>query len=330
MANSSGSVSTKKWAGHHDFVSTDEGALEWWDSWERNRQDVIARLAALRVPANPDPHSPLLQLPAELRLAIYDAIFEPLVQQPEHMDTFVLPSEWPKIDLSTHTSILRTCHQLRSEAQAYFEKQYLPRLTLHFENLPDMHHFTKVAAELGPAYQNVRVCVHNCALSAWYFHNDGDQNVLDALRSAASDMGTFIEDQATATWRRKFERPIKRFFYAEKLDPLIRLDHPHKMKLSDHRWSMSIPRTRLGKKVDVLQLPMFDSPLSISIHQIRGHEETTYAVISGRAKDLLWPRSDTGIAHANLCRLTCKEYRDSIRGDGFARKERAKLDSLEQ
>ncbi|KAK5126640.1 hypothetical protein LTR85_009574 [Meristemomyces frigidus] len=313
-------------AEYHNDASSDQNTMLGW--WERMTQEVSTRLAALRVPADSDSQSPLLKLPTELRFAIYDELFDPLiVQPPEHLDTFVLPSEWPKIELGTYTSLLLTCHQLRSEAKAYFEKLYLPRLTLYFDNVLDMGHFTKCVAG-APKYQDIHVYLHNCGLSAWFFHNDGDKAVLDSLVGVAGDVGSFIRDRVKASfgWNTSMVTDIK---YNSSMMPLARHSLVRQLRLSNLRMPLQLSFcSRQGKKVEVLPIPMLSSPLRTSIHQLGDHPETTYVVMTGRARDLLLQRSPTDLAHANLDRLVCKRYRDSIQGEDFAQAESARFDSF--
>jgi len=109
----------------------------------------------------------LLQIPKELRLLVYDALFEPLIQRPEHFDTYVLPSEWPTIRLSPYTSLLLICRQLFSEVRPYFKSRYLARLTLYFDNVSDLCRFHEtLAATPDPSqYQNLQICLHTRAFT---------------------------------------------------------------------------------------------------------------------------------------------------------------------
>ncbi|KAK4547049.1 hypothetical protein LTR36_001270 [Oleoguttula mirabilis] len=116
--------------------------------------------------------SPLLQLPSELRLLIFDALVEPLVQKPEHFDVYMLPSEWPKTELGTYTSTLLTCKQLYAEAKDHFETHYLSKITIYFYDPLALRNFTTVIAriaKLEPKYNNIQICISGCPTNAWFF-----------------------------------------------------------------------------------------------------------------------------------------------------------------
>ena len=103
----------------------------------------------------------LLALPSELRLQIYDILFEPMVKEPEHHDSFMLPAEWPKLstqksELRTYTSVISTCKAIRDEAKDHFEDHFMPRLTLYFDNVPALHSFCSTVAVLDLTYWNIK------------------------------------------------------------------------------------------------------------------------------------------------------------------------------
>ncbi|KAI6799389.1 hypothetical protein KC363_g1274 [Hortaea werneckii] len=86
-------------------------------------------------------HSPLLALPKELRLVIYDELFTPLTQRPKHFDTYVLPSEWPRIDFTSYRALLLTCKEVKEEATTHFEGHFLRDVMVYFDNVVDLRNF---------------------------------------------------------------------------------------------------------------------------------------------------------------------------------------------
>ncbi|KAI6837144.1 hypothetical protein KC340_g4511 [Hortaea werneckii] len=86
-------------------------------------------------------HSPLLALPKELRLMIYDELFTPLIQRPKHFDTYVLPSEWPKIDFTSYRALLLTCKEVKEETTTHFEGHFSRDVMVFFDNLVDLRNF---------------------------------------------------------------------------------------------------------------------------------------------------------------------------------------------
>ncbi|KAK4893568.1 hypothetical protein LTR27_008035 [Elasticomyces elasticus] len=84
----------------------------------------------------------LLGLPAELRLLIYDAIFEPLIAAGEESNVFyVTPRKPPRNPLADYTSLIRTCKEVSHEAVQHFRKHYLLRVTFHFNDALTLHDF---------------------------------------------------------------------------------------------------------------------------------------------------------------------------------------------
>ena len=104
----------------------------------------------------PQSDSGLLELPKELRLLIYDSLFQPLVERPEVLDTYALPDEWPDNDLSSYTNLTLSCEQIHNEAKEHFETHFLCKLTVYFETTPQLHSFHQTVSKLGEAYQNIQ------------------------------------------------------------------------------------------------------------------------------------------------------------------------------
>ncbi|KAK3683047.1 hypothetical protein LTR37_020611 [Vermiconidia calcicola] len=99
----------------------------------------------------------LLRFPPELRLTIYDALLQPLLQRPSNLDSWAYRSDFKKLDLSPYTNLLATCTAIQRELQPHFEQNYLTALLFHFEDVPSLHLFCRKLSKLGAAYQDVQI-----------------------------------------------------------------------------------------------------------------------------------------------------------------------------
>ncbi|KAI6863272.1 hypothetical protein KC343_g6510 [Hortaea werneckii] len=107
-------------------------------------------------------HSPLLALPKELRLMIYDELFTPLIQRPEHFDTYVLPSEWPKIDFTPYRALSLTCKEVKEEATTHFDGHFLGDVMVFFDNVANLasFYFKIENTRSWERLANIRACLH--------------------------------------------------------------------------------------------------------------------------------------------------------------------------
>lgn len=94
---------------------------------------------------------------------IYDELFAPLLQRPEHFDTYVLPSEWPKVDFTPYRALLLTCKEVKEEATTHFEGHFLRDVIVFFDNVFDLRKFyfkLRRASCLGKL-GGMKVCLHS-------------------------------------------------------------------------------------------------------------------------------------------------------------------------
>ncbi|KAI6994741.1 hypothetical protein KC359_g4475 [Hortaea werneckii] len=127
-------------------------------------------------------HSPLLALPKELRLVIYDELFTPLTQRPKHFDTYVLPSEWPRIDFTSYRALLLTCKEVKEEATTHFEGHFLRDVMVYFDNVVDLRNFYfKIKRASDPEkLAGMWVCLHTLP---W-----GIENKLDLAKKSTGSI----------------------------------------------------------------------------------------------------------------------------------------------
>ena len=98
----------------------------------------------------------LLNIAAELRLKIFDALFKSLTERPKILDSYALPDEWPNNDFSSYTNLRSTWQQLYEESTAHFEKHYLSRAMFYFDQPGALYQLTERLKKCRPIYHNVR------------------------------------------------------------------------------------------------------------------------------------------------------------------------------
>ncbi|KAI6807648.1 hypothetical protein KC364_g13725 [Hortaea werneckii] len=136
-------------------------------------------------------HSPLLALPKELRLMIYDELFTPLIQRPEHFDTYVLPSEWPKIDFTPYRALLLTCKEVNEEATTHFEGHFLRDVMVFFDNVADLasFYFKIEKTRSGKRFANMQACLHTWP---WRMRDHIDPEAMTKPNFGRANSETFL------------------------------------------------------------------------------------------------------------------------------------------
>lgn len=93
---------------------------------------------------------------------IYDELFTPLIQRPKHSDTYVLPSEWPKIDFTSYRALLLTCKEVKEEATTHFEGHFVRDIMVFFDDVVDLRnfYFKLKKTRNWERLANMRACLH--------------------------------------------------------------------------------------------------------------------------------------------------------------------------
>ena len=93
---------------------------------------------------------------------IYDELFAPFIQRPEHFDTYVLPSEWPKIDFTSYRALLLTCKEVKEEATTHFEGHFVRDVMVFFDYAVDFRkfYFKLKKTRSWERLANMRACLH--------------------------------------------------------------------------------------------------------------------------------------------------------------------------
>ncbi|KAK5725162.1 hypothetical protein LTR17_013198 [Elasticomyces elasticus] len=121
------------------------------------RHNIMHRRQVKHVPRVLSTKSPLLDVPAELRLIVYDHMFEQIVA-PHEVSTDVYraaPDNWPPSAnewWSTYSSLACSSKQIHEEMTHRFENIFLPRLSLHYSNIPDLRRYRKAIRQAPPAF----------------------------------------------------------------------------------------------------------------------------------------------------------------------------------
>ncbi|KAK5126637.1 hypothetical protein LTR85_009571 [Meristemomyces frigidus] len=243
-----------------------------------------------------EPRPSFLAMPKELRLQVYDELLEPLIRRPEHFDTYVLPSEWPKNDLTPYTSLLFTSRQICEEVKDYFESRYLPKIfVLYLDNLNDLYALKqKLAATAEPSkYGALQICLRSgsCTFDkgkvnlGWGRKRKKQSQLLDRLQDMRVNTRTFMMTQPgfdpvclhalRGLCSRDLGGHIAKWVKAESLVA-----------------KLVTQSTRDGKTIDTLQVAKRGGrarpSVKISVHQVCLHVESSYSVMTAAMKDLYW------------------------------------------
>ncbi|KAK5677038.1 hypothetical protein LTS10_010226 [Elasticomyces elasticus] len=96
---------------------------------------------------------------------VYDHMFEQIVA-PHEVSTDVYraaPDNWPPSAnewWSTYSSLARSSKQIHKEMTHRFENIFLPRLSLHYSNIPDLRRYRKAIQQAPPAFADIPFTIH--------------------------------------------------------------------------------------------------------------------------------------------------------------------------
>lgn len=89
-------------------------------------------------------HACLFDLPAELRLSIYEIELDGLVREPAH----AWEARPQQSRFVTYFSLLLASHQVHDEVESLFRKSYAQRTIFHFNTVPELHDFASTKGQL--------------------------------------------------------------------------------------------------------------------------------------------------------------------------------------
>lgn len=242
--------------------------------------------------------SMLLLMPKELRLLIYDELFESFTQRPKHFSTYVLPSEWPKNDFSSYISLQLTCQQLHAEVTTHFEGQYLPKTIVYFDNVPELKTFCgKIAKHPESSkYDVLQICLHDIGYLCSTITTAHSDLLTTAGKQRAADV---LEARRDVNWSiRNFavEQPACDF----KTTPVIFAHCGNSSTMCMHyeyeRPGMSPinlvrHEVRQGKRLHIDRFPLLEGTPTSTIlesHMVCGNHQTGYMCMMMAVKDVAW------------------------------------------
>jgi hypothetical protein len=104
-------------------------------------------------------HFPLMKLPPEVRLNVYDCLFTDLTIERQHqvadLTVYHHPYEWPDNDFSDYRNLLLTCREVHDEAKGLWENMYIHHCCFYFWKVPDLYRVAKLLTDLGEPYQRM-------------------------------------------------------------------------------------------------------------------------------------------------------------------------------
>lgn len=102
---------------------------------------------------------PLMKVPKEVRLNVYDCLFTDLtiVRQCEvaNLTVYHPPHEWPGNDFSNYRNLLLTCKEVHDEAKSLWENMYIRHCVFYFWKPQDLYRVAKLLTDLGGPYQRM-------------------------------------------------------------------------------------------------------------------------------------------------------------------------------
>jgi hypothetical protein len=129
----------------------------------------LSRNPMLLPEVEPEPITPfpLMKLPPELRLNIYDQLFTDLTigrqRKVADLNKYHRADEWPDNDFSDYISLLLTCKEIYQPAKSLWEKVYIPKCCFYFWKMPEFHRVASALVKLGEPYQSARYALRSRA-----------------------------------------------------------------------------------------------------------------------------------------------------------------------
>ena len=139
---------------------------------------------------------PLLSIPPELRLKIYDALFDDLILQTQasNIERYVRTQRWPRKTLYSYSSLTKTSKLIRKEAKPHFERYFLSGLVAYFWNIPALETFAEEMRKLGGPYLQVQYSLRVNLLSEYHaFYG------VEEVYNFKQDLSNFIDAQEPNT-----------------------------------------------------------------------------------------------------------------------------------
>lgn len=204
-------------------------------------------------PAMSTPRANLLGMPTELRLAFYDRVSEPLVNEdPEYHRRYDRPSDMLPSKMQAYLSLIRICKTISGEASEHFLRYYVPRLSFRFSDPLELRKYIiRTLIRHPQVLRSIRFSIHSGMLGG---------NATSAFRTCSL---------ANMRWHNVCFNYKQRGHEYQEVD---RTTYAHD-----------------GNEMHFCRL-VGATPFLVSLHQIGDDRTARYLDMTGKVSDLDWSR----------------------------------------
>lgn len=231
---------------------------------------------------------PLMKLPPELRLKIYDQLFTDLTitrqRRVADLNKYHRTHEWPDNDFSAYLGLLLTCKEVNGPAKGLWENSYIRHCCFYTWKLPELHRIASSLVKLGEPYQSAKYALRTLT------HEDMGLNEADFIELEGCD---FMHEQPGFPTEPDYED----FHWSWPEFPYADRSGRHTL-YPDGRIPVEIYRQGpKGKKFARASFPELHS-CSIAVHDrhVSSHVcGTSYVLMSGEVGNIFWGKYDAGL-----------------------------------
>jgi hypothetical protein len=238
------------------------------------------------LPAEDDRQIPLMRLPPEVRLNVYDCLFTDLTidrqRQVADLRVYHHPFEWPDNDFSAYLNLLLTCKEVHKEAKSLWEKMYIPHCCFYFWKTPDLYRVARLLSTLDERYQRMRYALRT--RTPWEtgpYLTDFIDDVSTSLMSKQSGSREDYDEYTEFHWGW----------------PSIRWSNGTGVHwLEEGR----LPYTIYARDTETLARADFPGLNNCSISAHEHFHGGRYLLMTGKFGDIVWGDYDAPTAHAKM------------------------------
>lgn len=235
-----------------------------------------------------------MKLPPEIRLSIYDCLFEDLTinrqREVADLQTYHHWTEWPRNDFTAYRDLLLTCKSIRDEAKSLWEKKYTSQCCLYFWKVPDFYRVATLLTKLGEPYQRMAYVLRTRPFEevgnyeAEFVDNEAENLMQDQPGYPHDNV-----DYADGPWA----WPEFRFSGGPGRHTLH-----HNGRIPHNVYKIGTTDRQMFARAD---FPALDN-CSITVHerQAFGEKRTQYLLMTGSVGDVVWGGYMAADGHAQL------------------------------